>query len=270
MDYFILIFIVGLSFSEGIDHIEQTVRDDPSDPLGMDEAYLIVHNMLPSDNITVRWNTIECEYCDLVRNMTADPNQTNSRTIDTKYAYDLEVQSSSSNISVSPSCNFKSYKFDENGTYVLHIMSNMSSSTYDCSIKQTGNLSNYMAPAIVGIVIFILYAIVVQIIQRLHQKQYFKCFGLKSEQRSQLINDTRDTIASDPTENITESTHESRRDVNVDMMSNPAALYDNKPRPKGRSSKRLHGLDTFRGFALMVMIFVNYGGKYSNLFERIC
>lgn len=32
-----------------------------------------------------------------------------------------------------------------------------------------------------------------------------------------------------------------------------------------RSKQRLHSLDTFRGFALTVMIFVNYGGEFEFL-----
>lgn len=147
-------------------------------------------------------------------------------------------------------------------------MSNTSSHTYDCSITQTGNPSNYMAPAIIGIVFFILYVIVVQIIQRLYRNRSFNCFRPSIPQQ-QLVNDDRDTIASDPAENAQRIVTESHEDTSAGInkpgkspMSNPTSLFNNKIRTKGLPSKRLHGLDTFRGFALMVMIFVNYGGMY--------
>lgn len=95
IDYPILVFIIGLSFIEGIDHIKQTVKNDASRPLELDEAYLIVYNMIASDNITLLGNKIQCEKCDLEPMITIHSNKNHTLIIDTKYAYDLEIQSSS-------------------------------------------------------------------------------------------------------------------------------------------------------------------------------
>lgn len=254
----IIILIIGLSFCECIDHINLR-------PLGLDEAYLIVHNMIASDSIILLGNKVQCENCNRQPMVTVHSNDSQTLIIDTKYAYDLEIQSSSSNTSASGQL-FLSYTFGEHGTYELHVMPSTSSHAYACSIEQTGDPSNYMAPAIVGIVFFVMYAIVVQIIERLYRNGYFN-FSRRRIQHDQLINDDRDTIASDPAANATESREEIA--PRKSRMSNPISFFNSKTRSKGLPSKRLHGLDAFRGFALMVMIFVNYGGMNSTIQSNI-
>jgi hypothetical protein len=257
--------MIGLSFSQGIYHKVQTVRDNLSEPLDLDEAYLIVKNNNCSNNITLSGNPIVCEYCDLEEIITVPPNENPTRIINTKYAYDLEVQLWLSNMS--SLCTFKSYKFAEHGTYVLDIRE-VSSMTGSCSIKQIGNPSQYWAPAIVGIFFVVLYTILVEVAHRLYYAGYFNRFR-SNNSHQRLINENTDTIEASR-QNIQQETM-NRHDAitivtttNTDKLSldNAKELSNKKTDNKRVLPKRLRGLDTFRGFSLLVMIFVNYGGMF--------
>jgi len=253
-----------MSFTQGIHHNKQTVRNDLSDPLSLDEAYLILRNTNHSDTITLFGNKIECESCDLVKMIVAVPNKNVTRIINTKYAYNLELRSSSSNTSLL--CQISSYKFAEHGTYVVNFMRD-ASDTNMCSIEQIGNLSYYLTPAILGILFVILYTVLVQISSYIHRPR--SCDSLREDPSHQrLIDANLVRIPLGSPENVPkQSINVSDDDIIQDVTSTsklPLAssthLSNNKIRVTRVFSKRLRALDTFRGFSLMVMIFVNYGG----------
>jgi hypothetical protein len=240
INYSVLIFIIGLSFSEGIYHKVETVSADSSRKLLMDEAYLILKNTNYSHNVALFGNKIICEACDLERIITVGPDGNATKIINTKYAYDLEVRSQSSNVSLL--CQIASYKFAEHGTYVLDI-EQITSVGGDCPIKQIGNPSNYLAPAILGIFFVVMYTIFVQLWPYLYRSKYVGYF--------------RTNILHQPLANSAENMQQQA--INV-PTEDP---LDKKTRNKRALPKRLRALDTFRGFSLMVMIFVNYGGMCS-------
>ncbi|CAF3886709.1 unnamed protein product [Rotaria sp. Silwood1] len=164
----------------------------------MDEAYLIVRNRNYSNNIALFGNKIVCESCDLEKMIVAISNQNATLIIDTKYAYNLELRSLSSNKSLL--CQIASYKFAEHGTYILDIMQN-TSTTDVCSIKQVGNPSYYWTPAILAIIFVILYTVLVQFWHYFYRSRYFDYFR-RNNSHQRLINDNLGTIPQGSPENI--------------------------------------------------------------------
>ncbi|UJR29593.1 hypothetical protein I4U23_010811 [Adineta vaga] len=76
---------------------EQNIEIELSRSLSMNEAYLIVRNVNYSNNNTLFGNKIVCEYFDLEEIIEVSPNTNYALIIDTKYAYDWELHSSTSN-----------------------------------------------------------------------------------------------------------------------------------------------------------------------------
>lgn len=258
--------MVRLSFTQDTYHKVQTIKNDPSESLALDEAYLIVKNNNCSNNIILLGNPIVCEYCDLEEIVTVPSNQNDTQIINTKYAYDLEVQVYSPNIS--SLCTFKSYKFAEHGTYVLDV-TQLTPMTGSCSIKQLEKPSNYWASVIVGILFVVLYTIMVEVGHRLYYGGYFNRFR-SNNSHQKLINENT-SIVRTSRRNIQQETMNELDTVTIGTVTDTNKLSPNEGKElldkntdnKRVLPKRLRGLDTFRGFSLMVMIFVNYGGMFS-------
>jgi hypothetical protein len=266
--YLVLIGIFELSFIQCVYHRVKTIKDDPSGSLNLDEAYLIVQNTHSSDSVTLYGNKIICESCDFEPLIAVDSNQSGTVIIDTKYAYDLELWSWPSNIS--SICKVASYKFAEHGTYVLDTMQIMED-TNVCSIEQIGNPSYYLAPAIIGILFVVLYTVFVQLWPRLYRSGHLDFLRTRTSHQ-RLVEDTPDlteVIQEQPTIN-TSNEDAIHNTANTSQLppANSTRLPANKTSTTRALPKRLRALDTFRGFSLMVMIFVNYGGMYSIVREK--
>lgn len=219
-----------------------------SNTLSLDEAFLIVQNTKYSHDIALFGNKVVCENCDLEEIIRVQPNDNASVVVNTKYAYSLEFRSWTSNESLS--CKIETYKFVEHGTYFIDIEEfKQDACTY--SIKQIGNPSHYWVPVIVGILFIVLYTILVQIKDN---KYYEWCFAhfprMGRNSRQKLID-----------ESINEAFGDGRNNNRIETPNSLATVKD-YTHVKKLPSKRLRALDTFRGFSLMVMIFVNYGGMY--------
>jgi hypothetical protein len=257
ISYSVLIVIIGLSFTQGIYHKVQTDKIDLSRELSLDEARFIVHNTNHSNNVVLFGNKISCEACNLEAMIVAGPNKNTTIIIDTKYAYDLELRSGSSNGTLL--CQMTSYKFAEHGKYVLNV-EQITSAADACPIEQMGNPSNYLAPAICGIVFVVLYTVFAQLWSHIYRSQYSRSF------RTNILHQKlADATSQASTGNIQQSAvNETNEDIvsaDGSTIKLPLTSSPYPPEKKTRtSSKRLRALDTFRGFSLMVMIFVNYGG----------
>ena len=238
--------------------------------LWLDDAYLTLNNRNYPNMIELFGNKIICEGCDLV-SMLLEANVSHSKTrvINTKYAYDLEVHELYSN--GTSLCQIPAYKFEEYGTYILDVIQSTQDGV-DCSIRQVGELSNYLAPAIVGIAFVVLYVIVVQIAYQLYYGRCSSYFHTRILRRGPINDETESIIqisgrnqpqdfADIPDDNYM------RGATGTSKMPLTGAIYSssNRTQTAKSSSKRLRALDTFRGFALMVMIFVNYGGMFAVL-----
>ena len=186
------------------------------------------------------------------------------------YAYRLELHSPPSNASIS--CQIASYKFAEHGTYMLDIMSmNIKQNRCTFSIEQTGKPSHYWTPVIVGTLFLVIYVILTQLWHQVYQRECFDYFGSNSSGKK-LINKNLEEKSVNSERN---SGQQVVNEINANdngAATNTSGLALHNPKPLSNESNRkrkvlpnrLRALDNFRGFALMVMIFVNYGGMCSN------
>ena len=264
------IIFISLSFIQKAYSSVPIIHNHSSMMLSLDEAYLIMRNINYSDSIALFGNKVICEKCDLERMIVVEQNQNSTQIINTKYAYSLELRSPPSNASTS--CQIASYKFAEHGTYMLDIMSvNIKQNRCTFSIEQTGKPSHYWTPVIVGILFLVIYVILTELWHQVYQRECFDYFGSNSSDKK-LIN-----------KNLAEKSVNLERnrgqrvvnEINANdngVATNTSSLALHSPKPLSNESNlkrkflpnRLRALDTFRGFALMVMIFVNYGGMCSN------
>ncbi|CAF2776662.1 unnamed protein product [Rotaria sp. Silwood2] len=240
-----------------------TVQNNSSTTLSLDEAYLIVRNTNYSNTIALFGNKLICEDCNLEKMIVVKPIQNSTMIINTKYGYNFELRLWPSNVSLS--CKIASYKFAEHGTYILAIME-VKQDTCLYSIEQIGNPSHYWTPVIIGILFVVFYTILAQIWHHVYHRHYFSHHH-SDDSRKQFINNNLKANVSASTINIEQKViNETNEDINSPTTNTSAlplpgstSVSGDSTRMKKALPKRLRALDTFRGFSLMVMIFVNYG-----------
>ena len=242
------------------------LQRNPSDPLEIDQAHLTVSNKNHSDAILVMFNIAACEHCDFFQ--FAGPlsaNSSQNRTIDIKYPFVFRMFSTTQNLTLP--CEVDTYRFSENGSYLLEI-SQVEQNRTTCSIVQTGESSYYWTPIIVGIVLLCGFIVFIQVCHCIYNSQYVTRLLTKEEGDRIIIRD----IDGAPTVSTHGSTNLATDGQNEDILTivrssselplvGSTRLSNNSIRITKVLPKRLRALDTFRGFALMVMIFVNYGGR---------
>ena len=263
IQYITLFLLTGLSLTKMINEKISSINILSEDSLSMDEAYFILQNDNYLETLFVFANQLACEECDLEQILIANPNENDTAIIDTKYPYDLQVRSSTSIF-----CTFTSYQFDEHGTYLLRFGENRLMTTNQCSIKQIGNPSNYSTPVILAIFVFFLYVVLVQFFRQIQRRGYLKYLYQTIQLEPLLINHNSSTTSII----VEENNQEEPTNRPITMDNSPSV--NSSPSSNARSDtdrvlpRRLRGLDTFRGFSLMVMIFVNYGGKIFLFFQH--
>ncbi|CAF3673271.1 unnamed protein product [Rotaria sordida] len=132
------------------------------------------------------------------------------------------------------------------------------------SIEQIGNPSYYWIPVIIGILFIVMYIILAQLWHHIYHKHYFarlcsykQFVDNNSEEKSlSSTKDIEQQMVNKSNVNIYDAA------INTNELPLPGSTNVSKDRIRMKKvlSKRLQALDTFRGFSLMVMIFVNYGG----------
>jgi hypothetical protein len=244
----------------------QLIRDGSWDPLSMDEAYLTISNKNDSDTVIFKYNAEICENCAYEHlNDTFRTNTTLKYIIDTKYLYDFKLLKQSVNeIFI---CQINSYQFYEHGSYLFEVTQNAKKEV-SCSITQANNPSYYWIPFVIGMAALLIIILFIQLWHHISQSQRFARFLPNASQQG-LINN--DYVISLPKNRMTESTLpcESTDDIINTLRTGSelplvgsTRLSNNSIRITKVLPQRLRALDTFRGFSLMVMILVNYGGKY--------
>jgi hypothetical protein len=251
----------------------QSISDDWIDPLRMDEAYLNISNKNYPQTITVKHNLVVCEECDfeiLLENITEKSNEI--VIINTKYSHEFQIVIESLNKPFP--CEKKSYHFSEGGSYLLEVIQTATNQS-SCSIKpiDVSKSFRYWLPVIIGFVILFLFIISTQIWHRISQNQRFVRLLPNNIQQGLITQDFTislprnvNMIANDPDNDII-NTLGTGNDLTLSGQSSrlpPNPIQMPKARPK-----RLRSLDTFRGFSLMIMIFVNYGGEIFFLFSDL-
>jgi hypothetical protein len=241
--------------------------------LGMDEAYLIVNNKNYSGPISVMYNVVACEHCAFELLTDAlEINSSRTLTINTQYPYDFQVFVETMNRTAL--CQINSYHFSEHGSYYFDIIqTNQDESS--CTINLTNKSSYYFVPVICAVLFLCCLVLIIQLCQRFYNSRYIGRI-LTNIGHERLVNNEADSTSAissivnrrDPS--LIANEHHQDEIIDAGISNNESSLIgsnrgsNNSIKITKVLPKRLQGLDTFRGFALMVMIFVNYGGK--NLF----
>ncbi|KAK5908162.1 hypothetical protein CgunFtcFv8_016243 [Champsocephalus gunnari] len=194
--------------------------------LKMDQALLIFHNQL-AEEVQVFYTSDHCYKCLYQHLVTVKPNNNNaSVVISTKFTLTMQLDSQSRNVTL---CRW-SQTYGEGGHYSVWIQMSESASCTDAVDKIPNDvyLPLLVAALLLG-VIALLFAVAPYIFQRRCPSECTKSICCQGSQYS-VDNDEAQACEAEE-ENTTKA----------------------KP-------TRLLSLDTFRGFSLTVMVFVNYSG----------
>ncbi|XP_069096296.1 heparan-alpha-glucosaminide N-acetyltransferase-like isoform X1 [Pleurodeles waltl] len=210
--------------------------------LKLDQALLNVQNHL-SDNISLYYVSDYCYQCLYQSLVSLEPRSASgtanaSVVVSTRFTLTLQVFAGTN--TTTPLCRW-SELFGEHGQYTVSVRSVPSEhndSAISCSLSVDKDPVNGYIPLLVAAVVFLCAT-------ALYFLGIYTC----------KLRCTKNCLKA-----VTFKKHTSRIDAG------PAAdgsIADDKPK-----SRRLLSLDTFRGFALTVMVFVNYGGGGYWFFEH--
>ncbi|XP_054605850.1 heparan-alpha-glucosaminide N-acetyltransferase [Nothobranchius furzeri] len=216
-----LLFLVTWSYGGHVRNDELHL-DGPA--LKMDQALLTFHNQLPEE-VQIFYTSDHCYKCVYQQLVTVKPNNNSSATISTVFTLSLQVESRMSNTTL---CRW-SQTYEEGGRYSVWIQVPLAFSQPQCNFSVDKNPNNATLPLLVAAlllaIIALLFVATPYICRRHCTSKFIKTICCQGPQYS-LEDDS------------CESVHDT---------------------VKAKSS-RLLSLDTFRGFAITVMVFVNYGG----------
>lgn len=243
----------------------QSMQDDGLDPLSMDQARLNITNEDYPEPIIVKHNLVVCESCtyDLLAGPLAK-NTSNLTFVDTRHAHQFQLFISSSNRTIQ--CKENSYDFREYGFYSFKIMGT-SPDNISCLItpqEAEPDAIYYWLPVLVGFGTFFIIILIIQLWRCVSRRPGYIRWCPKAVQSEAIIYDfsippprSPDLITNDSADDIV-GTLLGGNALTLTGTSSRAPIIP-KPKPEF-TPKRLRSLDAFRGFSLMIMIFVNYGG----------
>lgn len=248
----------------------QAVENISEEILAMDQAFLTISNNNHTDPIIVTYNVVVCEDCEFQKLPYRIPYNT-SRTvkIDTPHPYDYRIYAETVNLTLI--CNIESYGFSEHGAYLLEI-SQINESEISCTIQLTKDSSYYWIPVICAILYICCLVLMIQLCHHIYNSRYVGRI-LTNIGHQRIVNNDPDLTSSPNTRRgqslIANEVHNEDNlpaEPRTSISTNFPLVGSNRPSSNAIRitrvlPKRLRGLDTFRGFALMIMIFVNYGGK---------
>ncbi|XP_072860103.1 heparan-alpha-glucosaminide N-acetyltransferase [Pogona vitticeps] len=214
----------------------------PASDLKIDQALLQIHNELLHENFSVSWVSDYCYQC-LAQELSFVIMSSIATThVDCQHAMTLIVNSTPEGKEL---CRTH-YHFGEFGNYSL-IVKNLHSSSLkiSCNIVVNQNPINSYLPIFIAVLIYLGFFLILRLglfllnIELVRNWLYKKMNPRETDRliNSELGSPSRtDSIGSD----------------------HPAGVWS-----AASSLHRLRSLDTFRGLALIIMVFVNYGGgKY--------
>ncbi|XP_044045519.1 heparan-alpha-glucosaminide N-acetyltransferase isoform X2 [Siniperca chuatsi] len=207
----------------------------------MDEAFLTVNNELDHE-VVVSWMSERCYHClyQQLGVVPAGPSAGQPSSVDfvvsTQHEITLQLNSTSVNLEL---CTVP-FHFGEHGNYSLWVKNLSDSSVVNCSIVTDADPVNSYIPILVAFLIFAGLALVSAIGKTILGLDVVKSILFRIG-----------------------GSMETERLINSELGSpgrTVATVTDNILPPAPSPSKRLRSLDTFRGVALVIMVFVNYGG----------
>lgn len=201
-------------------------------------------------NLQINYQYEICNECDLIpfKSIRLDSSSLVNSTIDSYYSYWFEVRIDDTNII----CDRFIYRdFGECGVYrfEVEIREDFSGSCRIVEVRKPQNSDLYM---ILFVGLIVVFFVVSTLIEKYHVRALKKL---------------SDVFGSKQKENKVNSLNETKLDeIKVDEEKRDGGDKEKKKPVK----QRLQSLDTFRGFSLFLMIFVNYGsGFFCFLFYRV-
>ncbi|CAF3370347.1 unnamed protein product [Rotaria sp. Silwood1] len=240
-------------------------------PLVIDQASIgVIVDKQIIGNLSVYIQVIECNDCPYIiiaRDLSS--NKSLNLTVNTKYNYRIRIELNNSSFCV------ETLSLYEHGQYVLNVQMSLSSSTNSssnsdlrCRLITRRSANNIYIPLIVGGVILLILFIACIVAQKLKlresliklQNRYLKRVPPPPSQETTHSYDLQVRSAATTTDPINAISGNSTL-----TKLPPTNKISNVIVPR---SKRLLSLDAFRGFALIAMIFINYGGGGYAQFEH--
>ncbi|CAF1538096.1 unnamed protein product, partial [Didymodactylos carnosus] len=249
------------------------ITDNESDELGLDEALVTFRNFNYTYPVMFYGQTTECEKCNLLLLSEVPVNMHNNVSVklDTKYGYNIQINFTNGTVSYPVRCNITKYEFYEHGHYIFDVYQRTVQGSNECSIIKKKNPDHVWLPFVVGIVFVIVCIFLTQLLHRFYHSRYMDRL-LSNVAYQRLINNDLGTpkqqrvstsnleiVNGSPTNEGATNTRDS--DIFENTGTGQNRLSNNTMQFKKVLPKRLRGLDVFRGFSLMIMIFVNYGGE---------
>ncbi|CAF1481200.1 unnamed protein product [Adineta ricciae] len=228
-------------------------------PLGIDQASInITVDQQIVNDLTLYIQVIECIDCPY-EVITQDLSSTKSieLTLNTKFNYRIRVE-----LNPTSSCQDTLILY-EHGYYRFDVkLSSTTNSTFQCLLTRQRSPNNVYIPLIVGGVILLVLFVACLVAQRFK----FRTFLIN------LRNRVSDRVP--PQESAQSYDLQSRAPVTTNNEADTSTATAKQQSAHEMSnvlvprSKRLLSLDAFRGFTLIAMIFVNYGGGGYVQFEH--
>lgn len=244
----------------------QTIENISEDILAMDRAYLTINNINYTDPILFTYNVIACEHCEFDR-LPYNILYNTSRTIeiDTNHPYDFVIFAETINITLV--CEIKSYSFSEHGSYSFEITQKNENES-SCTIDLTNDSSYYWIPVICAVLYICCLVLIIQLCHHIYKSRYVGRVLTNIGHQPLVTNETENPPMLSPRQGSSLIANEVHNEDHLPTTITTELPLVGSTRSSNNSikitkvlPKRLRGLDTFRGFALMIMIFVNYGGK---------
>ncbi|XP_049627791.1 heparan-alpha-glucosaminide N-acetyltransferase isoform X2 [Suncus etruscus] len=212
--------------------------------LKMDQALLLIQNELPKTNLTVYWTSDRCYHClpqvlaSVSRSGKPGKLSTTAVAVSTQHKSILQLNDTLDDKEL---CRLE-YEFGEFGNYTLlvtHVHNDASEIACDLLVNKNPIDSNL--PVSIAFLIGLMLIIVISLLKFLLSLDDFNNWiskAMHSRETDRLIN-------------------------SVSNASCPLGGHDAQTETWPSPAARLRCVDTFRGFALIIMVFVNYGGgKY--------
>ncbi|XP_054999712.1 heparan-alpha-glucosaminide N-acetyltransferase [Sorex araneus] len=216
--------------------------------LKMDQALLLIQNELPKTNLTVYWTSERCHRClpqvlaSVYRSGKPGKLSTAAVAVSTQHKSFLQLNDT---LGRKELCRLE-YKFGEFGNYSLLVTHDHNdASEIVCDLLVNKNPIDSDLPVSIAFLIGLMVIIVICLIKFLLSLDDFNNWiskAMHSRETDRLINS----------------------DLGAPSRAGPLSGPDTQPETASPSAvPRYRCVDTFRGIALVLMIFVNYGGgKY--------
>lgn len=213
-----------------------------STDLRLDEACLTISNRI-NRSISLWIQSEECYQCPLWRYVTVGPGSTAHQVVNTTYTSRLSIQDGTAALSL---CRAERH-FGEFGWYQMNV-EGLNNRSLTCAIDTQYSPADIYAPLLFVGACLALLAVVVRVLHVLYDKMYLHRMIRLLGGASLLTNDLGDP------------------DVSVAMVETGGGV-DLSPVTR-QLQRRVRSLDVFRGLAIVLMMFVNYGGGGYPMFRH--